>query len=142
MSPGTVIISTVGEVSDVRKCIEPVLVKDCNTRILHIDLSFDSFKLGGSSFAQSIKQLGDEAPSVMDVDYFKDGFSAIQQLINEGLILSGHDISAGGMVTALLELCFANKDYGLKLDLSAFEEDDLVKLLFSENPGVIIQVRD
>lgn len=142
MSPGTVIISTVGEVSDVRKCIEPVLVKDCNTRILHIDLSFDSFKLGGSSFAQSIKQLGDEAPSVMDVDYFKDGFSAIQQLINEGLILSGHDISAGGMVTALLELCFANKDYGMKLDLSAFEEDDLVKLLFSENPGVIIQVRD
>ena len=86
--------------------------------------------------------MGDEAPSVMDVDYFKDGFSAIQQLINEGLILSGHDISAGGMVTALLELCFANKDYGLKLDVSAFEEDDLVKLLFSENPGVIIQVRD
>jgi phosphoribosylformylglycinamidine synthase len=142
MSPGTVIVSTVGEVSDVRKVVEPVLVKDIETTLLHVDLSFDSLKLGGSSFAQVLNQLGNEVPTVADTDYFLDGFSALQEMVNEGLILAGHDISAGGLVTALLEMCFSNKDYGLTIDLSAFEEPDLVKILFSENPGVVIQVKD
>lgn len=142
MSPGTVIISSVGEVSDVRKVVEPVLKKDVDSRLLHIDLSFDNLKLGGSSFAQILNQLGNEAPTVMDSDYFKDGFAALQEMIQEGLVLAGHDISAGGLVTALLEMCFANKDYGVAIDLSAFQEDDLVKILFSENPGVVVQVKD
>lgn len=139
-SPGTVIVSAVAEVSDIRKIIEPVLVKDLNTKLLHIDLSFDTLKLGGSSFAQIINQLGEDAPTVTDADYFSDGFAAIQELINKGLILAGHDISAGGLVTTLLEMCFANKDFGIKADLSAFEENDIIKILFSENPGVVIQV--
>src|SRR5690554_7377337 len=63
-------------------------------------------------------------------------------MIQEGLVLAGNDISAGGLVTALLEMCFANKDYGVAIDLSAFQEDDLVKILFSENPGVVVQVKD
>ncbi|WP_026473036.1 phosphoribosylformylglycinamidine synthase [Alkaliflexus imshenetskii] len=140
LSPGTVIVSAVAEVSDIRKIVEPVLVKDSNTKLLHIDLSFDTFKLGGSSFAQIINQLGEEAPTVADADYFSDGFAAIQELIKKGLILAGHDISAGGLVTALLEMCFANKEFGIKADLAAFEEDDIIKILFSENPGVVIQV--
>ncbi len=141
-SPGTVIISSVSEVSDVRKIVEPVLVKDVNTKLIHIDLSFDSLKLGGSSFSQIINQLGKEAPSVQDVDYFVDGFTAIQELIRKDLIIAGHDISSGGLVTTLLEMCFANKDYGIRADISAFDENDLIKILFSENPGVIIQVAD
>lgn len=141
-SPGTVIISSVGEVSDIRKVVEPVLVKDVNTHLIHIDLSFDTLKLGGSSFAQVLNQLGDEAPSVRDADYFMDGFSAIQKLVKDGLILAGHDISAGGLVTTLLEMCFANKEFGIKADISAFEETDQVKILLSENPGVVIQVAD
>lgn len=141
-SPGTVIISSVAEVSDIRKIVEPVLVKDANSTLIHLDLSFDQLKLGGSSFAQVINQLGNEAPTVQDVDYFIDGFKALQELIKKGLIIAGHDISAGGMVTTLLEMCFANKDFGIKADLSSFEENDIVKILFSENPGVIIQVAD
>lgn len=141
-SPGTVIISSVAEVSDIRKIVEPVLVKDTNTALIHLDLSFDQLKLGGSSFAQVINQLGNEVPTVQDVDYFIDGFKALQKLIKKGLIIAGHDISAGGMVTTLLEMCFANKDFGIKADLSSFEENDIVKILFSENPGVIIQVAD
>ena len=139
-SPGTVIVSSAGEVSDIRKIVEPVLVKDTNTSLLHIDLSFDELKLGGSSFAQILNQLGNETPTVTDSEYFKAGFSALQELINKGLILAGHDISAGGLVTALLEMCFANKSHGINVNLSEFAENDIIKILFSENPGVIVQV--
>ena len=110
--------------------------------VITIDLSFDELKLGGSSFAQVLNKLGDEVPTVTDALYFKDGFNAIQSLINKGFVLAGHDISAGGMVTALLEMCFANTSYGLNIDLSLLVETDLIKVLFSENPGVLIQVED
>ncbi len=141
-SPGTVIISAAAEVSDVKKIVEPVLVKDTDTSLIYIDLSFDSHKLGGSSFAQVVNKLGAEAPTVTDTEYFKTGIETIQSLIKDELVLAGHDISAGGMVTALLEMSFANNSYGLKIDLSAIAEDDLVKILFAENPGVLIQVKD
>jgi phosphoribosylformylglycinamidine synthase len=142
MSPGTVIISAAGEVEDVRKIVTPLLKKDVNTYLVHIDLSFDALKLGGSSFAQVINRVGNEVPTVTDADYFRKGFEAVQQLIREGLVLSGHDISAGGLVTTLLEMCFANKDYGMDVDLSKMEEKDVLKLLFSENPAVVIQVAE
>jgi phosphoribosylformylglycinamidine synthase len=142
MSPGTVIISAAAEIEAVRKIVTPLLKKDENTHLLHIDLSFDALKLGGSSFAQIINKLGNEAPTVTDVEYFKTGFETIQKLIHEELVLAGHDISAGGLVTALLEMCFANKDYGIDADLSVLEEKDPVKLLFSENPAVVIQVAE
>nr|WP_321451808.1 phosphoribosylformylglycinamidine synthase [uncultured Carboxylicivirga sp.] len=141
-SPGTVIISAAAEVSDVKKIVEPVLVKDTNTSIIYIDLSFDSHKLGGSSFAQVVNKLGAEAPTVTDTDYFKTGIETIQSLIEDELILAGHDISAGGMATALLEMNFANTTHGIKADLSDIAEEDLVKILFAENPGVLIQVKD
>ncbi len=141
-SPGTVIISAVAEVENIRSIVEPVLVKDVNTHLLYIDLSFDAFKLGGSSFAQVVNTLGNDAPTVTDSEYFRKGFEAIQALIKKGYVLAGHDISAGGMITALLEMCFANENYGIKADISGLDEGDLIRILFSENPGVIIQVKD
>ena len=142
LSPGTVIISSVAEISDIRKIIEPVLVKNTDTMLLHIDFSLDAMKLGGSSFAQILNQLGDEVPSVSDPVYFKNGFNAIQELINSELLLAGHDISAGGLITTLLEMCFANNSYGLKIDLSGFAENDIAKILFAENSGVVVQIAD
>ncbi|WP_282037148.1 phosphoribosylformylglycinamidine synthase [Saccharicrinis aurantiacus] len=142
ISPGTVIISAAAEVSEVRQIVEPVLKKDVDTKLIYIDLSFDALKLGGSSFAQVVNKLGAEAPTVADNQYFLTGLETLQSLIKDELILAGHDISAGGMVTAMLEMCFANKSHGLNIDLSAIEEQDLVKVLFAENPGVLIQVKD
>lgn len=142
LSPGAVLISAAGQVEDVRKCAEPVLKKDPATVLLYIDFSLDGFKLGGSSFAQAIRQLGNEAPTVNDAKYFAKAFEAIQELVKEGLILAGHDVSAGGLITALLEMCFANTDFGLNIDLTAIDEKDPVKVLFSEKPAVVIQVMD
>jgi len=141
-SPGTVIISASGEVSDVRKTIEPVLVNDSYTSLLYIDMSRDEFNLGGSSFAQVVNRLGDSVSSVKDPAYFATVFNSIQDLILKDKILAGHDISAGGMITTLLEMCFSNTSGGISINLSALNEKDTLKILFSQNPGIIIQVKD
>ena len=141
-SPGTVIISASAEVSDVRRIVEPVIVNDPYTSLIYIDMSRDSLKTGGSAFAQVVNKLGKIAPTVNDPAYFSDVFNAIQELILKGKILAGHDISAGGMITTLLEMCFANSEGGVTINLTAMEEEDTVKLLFSQNPGLIIQVKD
>ncbi|MBN2787729.1 MAG: phosphoribosylformylglycinamidine synthase [Paludibacteraceae bacterium] len=141
-SPGTVIISAGAEVSDVKKVISPVLVNHPNSAVLHIDFSFDGHKLGGSSLAQVLNKLGEEVPTVKYPEYFRDAFNTIQELINCDLVLAGHDISAGGLLTALLEMTFGNVEGGLEVNLDAIEENDLVKILFAENSGVLIQVAD
>ena len=142
ISPGTVIVSAGGEVSDVKKVVSPVLVNDKNSSIYHIDFSFDQQRLGGSAFAQSLGRVGDDVPTVRNADYFVDCFNAIQELIRRGWVMAGHDISAGGMITTLLEMCFANKYGGMRINLHDMASDDIVKTLFAENPGVIIQVSD
>lgn len=142
LSPGTVIISAGAEVSDVRKIVSPVLVNDVNTAVYYIDFSFDSFKLGGSALAQTLNKLGNEVPTVQDAEYFRDAFNTVQELIDKGLILAGHDISAGGMITALLEMNFANVEGGLLVNLDEIAEEDIVKILFAENPGILVQVKN
>ncbi len=142
LSPGTVIVSAGGEVSDIKKVVSPVLVNDSKTAVYYIDFSFDKMQLGGSAFAQSLNRVGEDVPTVTDSEYFVDAFNTVQELIEKELILAGHDISAGGMITALLEMCFANQDGGLEVKLDAINEDDLIKILFSENPGILIQVKD
>jgi phosphoribosylformylglycinamidine synthase len=141
-SPGTVIISAAAEVENIRKIVEPVIVNDPYTSLLYIDMSRDKFKPGGSSFAQILNRLGDDVPTVTDPAYFKEVFDTIQDLILNGKILSGHDISAGGMLTTLLEMTFSNTSGGISVNLTALDEGDTVKVLFSQNPGIIFQVND
>lgn len=142
ISPGTVIVSAGGEVSDVRKVVSPVMVNDKNSSLYHIDFSFDTQRLGGSAFAQSLGKVGDDVPTVANAEYFADCFEAVQELINRGWIMAGHDISAGGFITTLLEMTFANTHGGMHVNLHDIADDDIVKLLFAENPGVVIQVSD
>lgn len=140
LAPGTVIISAAGEVNDIRKAVTPVMRKDCDTKLLFIDCSSCPMQLGGSSLAQSLNRIGAQSPDVNDALYFKTVFNTIQRLISENMILAGHDVSAGGLATTLLEMNFANRSYGMDIDLSAFEADT-VRTLFSENPALVIQVK-
>ena len=142
ISPGTVIVSAGGEVSDIRKVVSPVLVNNKKTTLYHIDFSFDQLRLGGSAFAQSLGKVGSDVPQVQSAEYFRDAFLAVQELVNKGYILAGHDISAGGLITTLLEMCFANVEGGMEISLDKIKEEDLVKILFAENPGIVIQVSD
>jgi len=139
-SPGTVIISASGEVSDVRKIVEPVLVE--GLPLYYIDFSKAPKALGGSAFAQINNKLGNETPTVTDAEYFLKAFNTVQELIEKGMIASGHDIGGGGLITSLLELCFSNNESGLNLNLSGIKEADTVKLLFAENPGIVFQATE
>lgn len=139
-SPGTVIISTVGEVSDIRKTVLPNLNTEVSSSCLvYVDFSGGGFGLAGSSFAQSVNRIGNETPDV-DNHVLKDAFAAVQHLIKQGQVLAGHDVSAGGLITTLLEMNFPNLVKGLSINVSEFEEKDLVKLLFSERPAVVLQL--
>ena len=142
IAPGTVIVSAGGEVSDVKKVVSPVLVNDKNSSIYHIDFSFDEQRLGGSAFAQSMGKIGSDVPTVENPEYFVDCFNAVQELIRKGWIMAGHDISAGGLITTLLKMTFANVEGGMKINLHDLAGDDVVKMLFAENPGVVVQVSD
>ena len=142
ISPGTVIVSAGGEVKDVRKVVSPVLVNNKNSSLYYIDFSFDDQRLGGSAFAQSLGKVGSDVPTVKNPEYFADCFEAIQALINKGWVMAGHDISAGGLITTLLEMTFANQQGGIHVNLYDVNGEDVVKNLFAENPGVVIQVSD
>lgn len=141
-APGTVIISASGEVSDVKKCIGPVLEKDTDTSLIYIDLSSDTLQLGGSVFGQVVNKLGSTTPDVKDSEHFKNAFNTINNLVKEGKVLAGHDVSEGGLITALLEMTFAENGLGLDVNLDGLGDEDIVKCLFAENPAVVIQVKD
>lgn len=138
IAPGTVIISAAGNCNDITQVVEPVLQKDGGA-IYYINLSNDSYKLGGSSFAQILNKIGNETPDVKDAAQFGTAFNTIQQLIKAGQIQAGHDIGSGGLITTLLEMCFADRDLGASVELSSLAEQDIIKLLFAENIGIVFQ---
>ncbi|MDO4771202.1 phosphoribosylformylglycinamidine synthase [Porphyromonas sp.] len=139
VAPGTLIVSAAAEIGDVRKIVGPVIKDVKGSGLIHVDFSFCKASLGGSAFYQTLGKVGNDTPDVMDSEYFADAYLAVSELINKGDILAIHDISAGGLITTLLEMTFANTKGGLDVNLQA-TESDLRTLLFAENPGVVIQV--
>ncbi|MBP3298814.1 MAG: phosphoribosylformylglycinamidine synthase [Muribaculaceae bacterium] len=140
-APGTVIISAAGEVRNIRRVTSPV-AKQKKSTLLYIDMSADALKLGGSAFAQALGKVGSEAPTVTDPAYFARTFDALQKLVERNLVLAQHDVSAGGLITTLLEMNFANVKGGMDVCLDAFGEQDIIKILFAENPAIVLQVAD
>ena len=141
IAPGTVIISATAHCSDITQVVEPVLQTNGGS-IYYINLSQDSYKLGGSSFAQTLNKIGTETPIIKDSTFFKKTFNLIQDLIKNNQIVAGHDIGSGGLITTLLEMCFADVNLGATINFDSFTEKDLIKILFSENIGVVIQSKD
>ncbi|MFV0290518.1 MAG: phosphoribosylformylglycinamidine synthase [Mangrovibacterium sp.] len=141
-SPGCVIITASGEVTDVKKVVEPVLVNDASKPVYYIDLSSMHLVLGGSAFGQIINRIGQEAPTVANTPYFMKAFNTVQALIEDGEIAAGHDVASGGLITSLLEMCFSNNRVGLNLDLSGIGEADTTKVFFNENPSLVLQANN
>ena len=139
LSPGTVIISAVGHTEEINKIIQPYLHEE-GGYIYKIDFSCDKYSLGGSALYQSQNKVGKNAPDIKDSGYFQLAFNTIQKCIKENTVYSGHDISSGGMIVTLLEMCLASDNYGLDIILS--KEDNILKLLFSENHGIIIHAKE
>lgn len=140
-SPGTVIISTVGEVSDIRQTITPDIKPVDHTGLIYIPLSDGSFALDGSSFGQIKNAIGTSPAGSPEAAYFKKVFAAIQHMIKAEEIIAGHDVSAGGLVTTLLEMHFPTTSSGASLDLSSMAVE-LSKIALSESPGLVIQLKN
>ena len=141
LAPGTVIISATAECNDINNVIEP-LFKLKKGDIYYLNLSQDAFKLGGSSFAQTLNKIGSETPSVLNSEYILKVFNAVQKLISKNIIVAGHDVSAGGLITTLCEMCFSDNSIGANLFFDELNEKDSIKLLFSENSGLVIQSKN
>ncbi|WP_299671789.1 phosphoribosylformylglycinamidine synthase [uncultured Polaribacter sp.] len=142
ISPGTVIISAAGNCNEISNVVEPVLQfseLSEGTNIYYINISQDEYKLGGSSFNQTLNAIGNEAPDVTNSKYVKTTFNTIQKLIKDDKIVAGHDVASGGLITTLLEMCFADINLGADFDISALNEEDSIKVLFSENAGIVFQ---
>lgn len=140
IAPGTVIISAAGNCSDIKKVVEPVLSKSAGS-IYYVNLSKDKLKLGGSAFAQILNKIGNDVPTITDAAYFKKAFNTIQDLINDNQIAAGHDVGSGGLITTLLEMCFAGYNLDADIDLTGLNEPDLIKALFNENIAVVLQAQ-
>ncbi|NNC69996.1 MAG: phosphoribosylformylglycinamidine synthase, partial [Flavobacteriaceae bacterium] len=141
IAPGTVVISAGAHCNDVTKVVEPLL-KPNKGAIYYINISEDNYKLGGSSFAQILNKIGNEVPSVKNVSYTKKVFNTLQYLIKKDKIVAGHDVASGGLITTLLELCFANTNIGADIELTSLKENDSIKVLFAENSGIVFQAID
>ncbi len=141
IAPGTVIISAAGNCSDIKKVVEPVLSKSAGS-IYYINLSKDKLKLGGSAFAQILNKIGNDVPTITDAAYFKKAFNTIQDLINDNQIAAGHDVGSGGLITTLLEMCFAGYNLDADIDLTGLNEPDIIKALFNENIAVVLQAQN
>ncbi|HLV50832.1 MAG TPA: phosphoribosylformylglycinamidine synthase [Flavobacterium sp.] len=141
IAPGTVIISAAGNCNDITKVVEPVLSKSAGS-IYYINLSKDKLKLAGSSFAQILNKIGNDVPTIKDAIYFKKAFNTIQELITENQIAAGHDVGSGGLITTLLEMCFAGYNLDADLDLTGLNEPDIIKVLFNENIAVVLQAEN
>lgn len=152
LSPGTLIISTVAPVENIYNIVKPDLKESKGSRIIYVPFTKGAdgnaaFNLAGSAFAQITGQVGNCTPDVKDSVYFADCFAAVQELVSKELVLAGHDISAGGLITALLEMCFANTKGGIKITASPengkeLQRGALEKIMFAEDSGVLLQVTE
>ena len=124
--------------------ISNALQPDESSWIIYIPFDSSQFRLGGSLLAQTQGVNPPMAPQVDDADYFIDCFEVVRELVEDGIVLAGASVGEGGMLPALKGLTTSRT--GAILDLSdiksAYADTDLVSLLFSEVPGVLIQIRD
>ena len=138
IAPGTVIVSAAGHCDDISRVVEPVLDPNAGS-LYYVSFSGDGFHLGGSSFAQVRNAIGDQAPTVVDAGLVRNAFEAIQSLIRTDQIAAGHDVGSGGLITTLLEMCFAENGLGAEIDLDVLGTEDMITKLFSENCAVVVQ---
>ncbi len=137
-SPRELVISAYSTVPDITKVVTPDIKRPGQSQLLFIDIAKDRVRLGGSILAQVYGQLGNESPDVDTPERLKSSFLAIQDLISEDIILSGHDVSDGGLITTVLEMAFAG-NCGFHIEMNGpwtpFER------LFAEELGAIMECR-
>ena len=135
-SPLSLVVSSFAPVQDIRKTVTPDL-KPVDSSLVLIDLGAGKNRLGGSALAQVYNQVGDEAPDLDDPAKFKAFWSAIQELVDKGLLWAIHDRPDGGLFITLSEMAMAG-GRGFEVTLPGNSTTAKAQL-FSEELGVVIQ---
>lgn len=129
-------------ISDRRMCASSV-IPDEDTWIIYIPFDTCSYRLGGSLLAQVNGRNGGPGPQIQEPDYFIDCYEVVRELVEDGIVMAGVSVGDGGLATAAARM---SKKCCMKLDISgltaSYQEEDPVKVLFGETPGVLLQVRD
>lgn len=129
-------------ITENRKC-PSTMVNDPDSWIIYIPFDTCRFKTGGSLLTQAHDDNGGAAPNIMDPDYFIDCYEVVRELAEDGILMAGRTVADGGLAVAASRMC---ADGGLESDisgiLSSYQEDDRIKMLFGEVPGVLIQISD
>ena len=142
-SPLSLIVSGFAPVSDIRQTLTPQLVLDKGeTDLVLIDLGRGQNRMGASILAQVYSKLGQQVPDVDDAEDLKAFFAVIQGLNADSKLLAYHDRSDGGLLATVLEMAFAGHcGLDICLDPLAGASDELAAVLFNEELGAVIQVR-
>ncbi len=135
-APGQVVISAYASMPDINKVVTPDIKRPGESRLIFIDLSPGRERLGGSALAQAFGQIGDDSPDVENPFLLAGAFKAVQKMIKENLILTGHDRSDGGLITTLVEMALAG-NCGMTVKLP--KRDDIIPQLFSEELGLVLE---
>ncbi|XP_054263875.1 phosphoribosylformylglycinamidine synthase [Macrosteles quadrilineatus] len=139
-APGALVVSSYAPCPDISQVVTPDLKAPGAGCLVLVDLSGRA-RLGGSALAQCYSQLGDTPPDVDDPQLLKRAFACTQKLIGERAVLSGHDVSDGGLVTCLLEMCFAGV-VGATVDVQqrCRGAETPLHALFAEELGWVLEV--
>jgi phosphoribosylformylglycinamidine synthase len=141
-SPGSLVISAYVTCPDITKVVTPDIKRPGQSRLLLVDLGRGKNRMGGSALAQCYGQIGDVSPDADDPGLLKLVFQLIQDFVSKDLILSGHDRSDGGLITALLEMAFSG-NCGIDIEISHVEKNPEhgagISMLFSEELGMVIE---
>jgi phosphoribosylformylglycinamidine synthase len=142
-SPMSLIITGFAPVTDIRKTLTPQLRMDKGeTDLVLIDLGRGQNRMGASILAQTHGKLGNQAPDVDDAEDLKAFFAVIQGLNADGHLLAYHDRSDGGLLTSVVEMAFAGHcGLHLQLDTLAHNAAEIPAILFNEELGAVIQIR-
>ncbi len=137
--PSSLLISAMGQVEDVAGCVTMDLKEPGNLLYL-IGTTYREF--GGSHLFQVLNERGGMVPQVR-LDSAKKIFHTLHAAIKNRLVRSCHDLSEGGLATALAEMSFAG-EFGVDVDLASIAARDQLsatELLFAEsNSRFVIEV--
>ncbi|XP_052442517.1 phosphoribosylformylglycinamidine synthase [Carassius gibelio] len=138
-APGSLVISVYAVCPDITATVTPDLDDpDGKGVLLYVPVSSGKYRLGGSALAQCYGQLGDSSPDLDQPEKLSACFNTTQALIQDRLLIAGHDVSDGGLISCLLEMAFAG-NRGIDVDMP-LEGVDVMEALFSEELGLVLEV--
>jgi len=166
-SPVSLVVTAFATLADVRGTLTPQLDATQDTSLILIDLGRGQNRMGASILAQTLGQMGDAVPDLDDPQDLVNLVKAVNALRTAGQILAYHDRSDGGLFAAACEMTFAGHlGLALNVDMLVTEGDGIsdsrmdvgdsknwaaqvsarrdeltLKALFSEELGVLLQVR-